>query len=76
MFTFMIGPLNVLLELNEGKLTLQKMQEDYEDERIDFMQYAQDAKERRNNDILPTSASGPRKRSSAQTAPRDSSEFN
>lgn len=76
MFTFLIGPLNVFLQINEGKLSLEKIKEDYEDERMDFYQMARDQKDR-NNDILPThNKQGPRKRTTTQTAPQETSEFN
>lgn len=41
-FIFTVGPLNLLFKLREGKTSLQKMSEDYSDERMDFYAYARD----------------------------------
>ena len=44
MFIFGIGPLNLFLRIKEGKTSVDKIVEGYEDSRIDFMQMAHDHK--------------------------------
>ena len=36
-YIFLMGPLNIFLKLKEGKTSFEKLQQDYEDERMSMM---------------------------------------